>query len=104
MSEKFDSIKKQIEEVQGINQRDYIRGQELLKFVDSCKKMMYLMAEHRSAATYQRESDSNSKIAEGLKPLVLHLEIIEDIISELSWLNDDELAEVEKKLEAIGGV
>ncbi len=103
MSEKFDSIKKRIEEVQGRNQRDYNRGQELLKFVDSCKKMMYLIAEHRSAAILQQASDSNAKIAERLKPLVLHLEIIEDIISELSWLNDDELSEVQKKLDAIGG-
>ena len=103
MSEKFESIKKQIEEVRRSNQRDFDRGQQLIKFVDSCNKISNLIAEHRSNATYQQGSDSNSKIAEGLKPLKRDLEIMENVIGELCRINREELSLVEEKLDKIGG-
>ena len=69
MTEQFESIKEQIKEIQRSNQRDFARGQQLDKFVDSCIEMSNCIAGDTTNATYQRGSDSNSKIEKGLKPL-----------------------------------
>ena len=106
MSKKLESIKKQIEALNRTTQgnlHDYDRRRQLIEFADSCIKISYRIAEDRSNATYQQASDSNSKIAEGLKPLKRDLEIMEDIIDELSRINREELSWVEEKLTLIGG-
>jgi len=104
MSRKFESIKKQIEALNRINQgnlHNLDRRQQLLKFVDSCSKISYCLAGETSGATYQKGSDSDSEIAEGLKPLKRDLEIMQNVISELGRINEESLNQIEEKLNLI---
>ena len=101
MAKNFESIKEQIKEIQRNNQRDFDRGQQLDKFVDSCSAISNRIAGDVSNATYQRGSDSNSKIAKGLKPLECDIEIMNAAISELSRINEENKKKIDDKLELI---
>ena len=102
MSQNFGSIKMQIEAVSRNKLSDFERGQELNKFVDECSKLLYLIAGHGANATYQRGNESNSEIAERLKPLKRDLEIMGDVIDELNRLKSQTLSLVEERLDVIG--
>ena len=103
MAEQFESIKDRIEALLPSSERENRRSRELEKFLDSCIKMSDLIGSEISGSGHTPAHTNWSEKEREFKSIKCHIDVMNDVIGELSRKNGEMLSEVEKKLKNIVG-
>lgn len=99
MAEQFESIKDRIEALLPSDERENRRSRELERFLDSCVKMSDLItSDIRESTSYTPQNTDWSKIKRQLNSIKNHIDVMNDVLGELSRKNGEMLSEVEEIL------
>ena len=106
MTEQFELIQKQIEELYRGDRAELRRAMQLEQFVASSVEISNRIASDTSSATYTPQHKLNPmqlpETEQTLNNLKRDIEIISGVMRELHRINTESLSRVEEKLERIG--